>query len=117
MADEPQPTVEKVVETKATTKATTEASAAALISPASPPAADDAIRKWLAGIDAIVFLILVGGICFYLIYHQGSVGTDVLAVLIMVVQAMIAIITIERNYFYGSSSGSTQKSGLLEAKK
>ncbi len=115
MPDE-TPTVEKVVETKETTKASTEASAAAVISPPSPPVADDSIRKWLAGIDAIVFLVLVGGICFYLIYHQGSVGTDVLAVLIMVVQAMIAIITIERNYFYGSSSGSTAKSTMLDKK-
>ncbi len=104
MAEE-TPTVEKVVETKETTKASTDAAAAAVISPAPAVVADDAIRKWLAGIDAIVFLVLVGGICFYLIYHQGSVGTDV-----------IAIITIERNYFYGSSSGSTAKSTMLDKK-
>lgn len=116
MPDE-TPTVQKVVESKETTTASTEASAAAVISPTPAIVADDGIRKWLAGVDSIVFLIIVGGICFYLVYHQGTVGTDVLAILIMVVQAMIQIINTERNYFYGGSSGSTAKTAILEKGK
>ena len=103
---------EPVVETTATT--TTKATGdAALVptnqAPAPAPAADDYIRKVVVVIDSLQFLIIVGGICGYLIYHTGSVGTDVLAVLIMVVQAEIAFILTERQYLFGGSSGSTAK--------
>lgn len=102
------PVVEKT--TTEHVKASTEAGAATLLNPPPMTAADDKIRKTIAGMDAMVFLVLVGGICAYLIYHQGSVGTDVLAVLIMVIQAMISVIQTERQYYFGSSSGSTSKS-------
>jgi hypothetical protein len=81
------------------------------------PAADDGIRKLVAGIDTIVFLILVGGICGYLIYTKETPGVPVMAILVMVVQAMIGVITTERNYLFGSSSGSTSKSTTIAQMK
>lgn len=84
-----------------------------LTTPTPTAACDDSIRKWVAGIDSIVFLILVGGICGYLMYSGKNIETDILAILIMVVQAMIGIIVTERSYWFGSSSGSTSKSTTI----
>lgn len=102
-----KPTVESVKTTSETV--TTKGDPAAISLPIAPPAPDDYIRKVTVGVDMGAFVLLVGGICAYLMYRQNSVGTDVMAVLIMVVQAMIGVITIERNYLFGSSSGSTLK--------
>lgn len=111
MAD---PVIEQTSTT--TTTANTEASAAKVLAPPPAVVADDYIRKVVVCVDSVVFLIMVGGICGYLIYHKGTVGTDVLAVLIMVVQAMIQIIYTERQYLFGGSSGSTAKTAAVLGK-
>ena len=101
-------------ETRATTTTT---GVPPVLAPTPPtPAADDSIRKVIMVMDTVQFLAIVGGICGYLIYHTGTVGTDVLAVLIMVVQAQIQLLLMERGYMFGSSSGSTAKSAMAKDK-
>lgn len=110
MPDE-TPTVEKVVETKETTKASTEAAAAAVISPTPALVADDNSRKYLAVIVVVQFLALVA----FIIYRTNS--GEVNNAEMMILGAEIGFVTTVLNYYYGSSSGSTAKSAMLEAKK
>lgn len=87
------------------------------VTKADTVAHDDRVRFWLAIIISVQFTIVVGGICGFLIYEalqKISVGTDILAVLIMVVQAEIQTLTITWQYYYGSSSGSTAKGVAAE---
>ena len=105
------PTVEKVVETKETTKASTEAAAAQVISPAPAIVADDGARWWLAFAVIIQFLVVIG----FIIYRTNANETNNAEM--MILGAEIGFVTTVLNYFFGSSSGSTAKSALLEKSK
>jgi hypothetical protein len=108
MPDEVKPTVEKVVETKETTKASTDVAAAAVISPAPATVADDGARKVLALAVIVQFLALVA----YWIYLGKPIDN-----IQMVLGAEISFVSMVLNYYFGSSSGSTAKSALLEKGK
>lgn len=69
--------------------------------------ADDGVRKALALAVIAQFLIFVG----YLVYVGKPVDN-----IQMILGAEIGFVTTVLNYFFGSSSGSTAKSALLEKK-
>jgi len=80
---------------------------------------DDQVRKWLALGVIAQFMIIVGGICGYLIFsaYTGSgskIGTDIFTVLTVVVTAEIGYVKDTLTYYYGSSSGSTAKNVAQE---
>lgn len=84
---------------------------------ADTTAHDDWVRFVLAIIISLQFTLVVGGISVSLIYAAMSnikIGSDILAVLIMVVQGELAILTATWFYYYGSSSGSTAKGVAAE---
>ena len=105
------PTLEKTTETRETTKASTETAAAAVISLAPAVVADDSSRWWLGLIVILQFLALVGYIVFSTKTHEATNAE------MMVLGAEIGFITTLLNYYYGSSSGSTAKSAMLEKGK
>jgi len=110
LPDDPTPTVEKVVETKETTKASTEVSAAAVISPTPPVIADDSIRKVLALGLVIQFTFYVLFVTYLLIYDvRTNLSTTASNLLMIILTAEIALMTLTYNYYFGSSSGSTAK--------
>lgn len=109
--DTPQtaaPTVEKVVETRETTKASTEAAAAAVVSPAPATVADDSTRFWLGFIVILQFLVVIG----FIVYRTATKESNNAEM--MILGAEIGFVTTVLNYYFGSSSGSTAKSALLE---
>jgi hypothetical protein len=71
-------------------------------------AADDSARKWLALAVIAQFLALVG----YWIYLGKPLDN-----IQMVLGAEISFVSMVLNYYFGSSSGSTAKSALLEKGK
>ena len=99
----PAATVTKTTETKETTAASTEASAAVVISPPPPTVADDNARKWLAGGVVAQFLLIVG----YIIY--ATVAKEATNAEMIVLGAENVFMGSVLNYYFGSSSGSTQK--------
>lgn len=103
MADE-TPVVETTV--TQTSKATGEAAT----NPPPPPQviADDNARKVLAVVVVVQFLAIVG----YMIYAGTKLDNTQ-----MILGAEITFMTSVLNYYFGSSSGSTAKSALIETKK
>lgn len=102
-ADKP-PVVEKVTETKETTKT----SGAPTQEPPPPVVADDRPRQLLAVATVLQFLALVG----FIIWLAKPVDNAQM----MILGAEVSFMTTVLNYFFGSSSGSTAKSALLEKK-
>jgi hypothetical protein len=101
------------------TKETKEPPVAPAVTQADTTAHDDRARYNIARIDMLGFVVIVGGICAFLIYSEimGHVlSNGILAILTMVVQSMFALILMSRSYYYGSSSGSTAKSVAAEKK-
>ena len=74
-----------------------------------PPAviADDNARKYLAGIVVAQFLAIVG----YMIYAGTKLDNTQ-----MILGAEITFMSSVLNYYFGSSSGSTAKSAVLDKK-
>lgn len=103
----PEETPPPVVETTVTqtSKATGEA---ATNPPAPPVIADDSPRFWLAFAVVVQFLGVIG----YMIYTSTKLENTQ-----MILGAEITFMTTVLNYYFGSSSGSTTKSALLEQKK
>ena len=105
MPDEPTtPTVETTV--TQTSKATGEAATAP--PPAPPPIPDDTPRFWLGLAVVVQFVAVIS----YMIYTSTKLDNTQ-----MILGAEITFMTTVLNYYFGSSSGSTTKSALLEAKK
>lgn len=93
----PVPLVERTTESKETVTS-------AVAPLATLAAADDNIRKGLAVLVVLQFVLLVG----YMLYHAGGAGMT--NVETMVLGAEISFMTSVLSYFFGSSSGSTSKS-------
>lgn len=86
---------------------------------ADTTAHDDRVRKWLAVLVIVQFVIVAGSICAFLVHADSAakpVTNGVLSVLIMVVQSEIAFVMLALQYYFGSSSGSTAKSVAMEKK-
>jgi hypothetical protein len=85
--------------------------------PAPTQAADDWIRKALA-IGMIVqftaYIVLVTHIVLFL---GKDVSTTANNLIMIILTAEVGYMWQTFNYYYGSSSGSTQKSAILEGKK
>jgi hypothetical protein len=101
MPDETTPIVETTTEKHETVKTVGDP-------PPIPAVADDSARKWLALAVILQFLALVS----YWIY-LGKVIDNIQ----MVLGAEIGFVSIVLNYYFGSSSGSTAKSAMLEKGK
>jgi hypothetical protein len=103
VSDEVKPT--PVVETTVTEKKTGEAAT----QQPPPPAviADDNARKYLAAIVILQFMVVVG----YYIYAGSKLDNTQ-----MILGAEITFMTSVLNYYFGSSSGSTAKSAVLDKK-
>jgi hypothetical protein len=97
------PTVEITVEKHETVKTSGD----------PPPAviADDNPRKYLAVAVIAQFLLVVG----YIVYAVK--GVEASNAEMMILGAEIGFVTTVINYYFGSSSGSTSKSQLLEGKR
>ena len=98
---------EPVVETTATT--TTKASGEAALQPPPPPPviADDNARKYLAAFVILQFMVVIG----YYLYAGNKLDNTQ-----MILGAEITFMTSVLNYYFGSSSGSTAKSAVMEKK-
>jgi hypothetical protein len=94
-------------ETSSTVTATT-TTGTPPVPPPIPPVADDSPRFWLAVSVVIQFLGVIG----YMIYTSTKLENTQ-----MILGAEITFMTTVLNYYFGSSSGSTSKSALLEQKK
>ena len=97
----PDPTVETTVTEKKT------GDAAITQAPPPPVIADDNARKYLAAIVIIQFCIVIG----YYIYAGSKLDNTQ-----MILGAEITFMTSVLNYYFGSSSGSTAKSAIIEKK-
>ena len=95
-----------IVETTTTEKKVGDA--ATQQAPPPPVIADDSPRFWLAVAVVIQFLGVIG----YMIYTSTKLENTQ-----MILGAEITFMTTVLNYYFGSSSGSTTKSALLESKK
>jgi hypothetical protein len=99
MAD---PTVETTVTEKKTGEAATSPT------PAPAAVADDTPRFYLGLAVVIQFVAVIA----YMIYTSTKLDNTQ-----MILGAEITFMTTVLNYYFGSSSGSTTKSALLESKK
>lgn len=95
-----------IVETTTTEKKVGDA--ATQQAPPPPVVADDSPRFWLAVAVVTQFLGVIG----YMIYTSTKLENTQ-----MILGAEITFMTTVLNYYFGSSSGSTTKSALLESKK
>jgi hypothetical protein len=103
----PTDAVPPVVE-KTTTETTKATGAAAVLQPPPPPIiADDNARKWLAGFVIFQFMAVIG----YYIYAGSKLDNTQ-----MILGAEITFMTSVLNYYFGSSSGSTAKSAVIDKK-
>lgn len=95
-----------IVETTVTEKKTGDAAT----QQPPPPAviADDNARKYLAAIVIVQFMAIVG----YMIYAGTKLDNTQ-----MILGAEITFMSSVLNYYFGSSSGSTAKSAVLDIKK
>ena len=102
------PTVESTTETHKVEKVTGEAGQL----PPPQIIADDNARKWLAVGVILQFLALVG----FMVYLTLRSGRAVDPAQMMILGAEIGFVTTVLNYYFGSSSGSTAKSAVMEKK-
>lgn len=99
------PALEKTTKTEETVKSTGQAATQA--APPEPPPADNLIR----GILAIAVLLQFTAVIGYMLVlgtklSDGQTG--------QILIAEVSFVTVVLSYFYGSSSGSTAKSQILE---
>jgi hypothetical protein len=112
----PKPTLETTTETHKVEKVTGEPGQL------PPPAviADDAIRKEIARYVIFSDTITCLAILFFLFRYGNDLGKDVLAIIATIVGAIIGYRARDTGtvigYEFGSSSGSTAKSAVLEKK-
>lgn len=80
-----------------------------VVAPAATPiVADDNPRKWLAAAIVVQFVLIVGWIIKATIAKEASNAE------MMVLGAENVFMGAVLNYYFGSSSGSTQKSAMLK---
>jgi hypothetical protein len=73
--------------------------------------ADDNARKWLAVGVIVQFLLVIG----YIVY-TGKGQVQASNTELMILGAEVTFMTTVLNYYFGSSSGSTAKSQILDTK-
>lgn len=87
-----------------------------------PPAviADDSIRKWVAQESIGTNFLLLMVVLYLMFFHSAQIPKDALPFVTGIIGAIVgssrADVTTCINYLFGSSSGSTAKSAVLDKK-
>ena len=61
----------------------------------------------------IAALVIIGGIAVYLFVAKGYCSVEWKDVVMIIIGALVANITAVVQYYFGSSSGSTDKTGII----
>jgi hypothetical protein len=112
----PDADIKPVVETTVTERKEGDAA----IQQPPPPAviADDSIRKWVAQETILLNFVVIAGTMYLLFFKSALVSKDALPFVTGLLGTIIgsnrADVTTCINYLFGSSSGSTSKSQILD---
>ena len=113
---------DEVPDAKPTAQTTTKTEKTEVLTGAPPPpppppiVADDWIRKALAVGTVLQFTIYIVVITYLIVYLGKELSNTANNIIMIILTAEIGYMGMCYNYYMGSSSGSTQKSALLEKK-